>query len=302
MAVYRDGPTSGPTVLAVHGYPDNASVWDGVSALLADRFQVVRYDVRGAGASDRPPDRERYRLDYLVADLEAVCAATSPSAPVHLLAHDWGSIQAWAAISDHRLAGRIASFTSISGPCLAQVRPWLAASLRRRRFGRVGRQLLHSYYLVGFQLPLLPELLWRSRLVDRILDRTDRREGVAGAGSASYRRALADKVNGLQLYRANLFGRGSGRAASAGGSGAGRSRTGSLTTEVPVQVLAPKSDPFVTQALQLQAPVPYTKSLYRRPVPGGHWLPVTNPGLVAQACTELVELVEFGRPAAGLVS
>ncbi|EUA34410.1 alpha/beta hydrolase family protein [Mycobacterium xenopi 3993] len=36
-----------PTILAVHGYPDNHHVWDGVAAELADRYNVVTYDVRG---------------------------------------------------------------------------------------------------------------------------------------------------------------------------------------------------------------------------------------------------------------
>ena len=37
---------------------------------------------------------------------------------VHLLAHDWGSIQAWAAVTDESVMGKVASFTSISGPHL----------------------------------------------------------------------------------------------------------------------------------------------------------------------------------------
>ena len=38
-----------PTVLAIHGYPDNHHVWDGVAAQLSHTYNVVAYDVRGAG-------------------------------------------------------------------------------------------------------------------------------------------------------------------------------------------------------------------------------------------------------------
>src|SRR5689334_16894269 len=93
LAVRVTGDPGRPTVLLVHGYPDNSAVWDGVVARLAGRFRVVRYDVRGHGESDAPPDRAGYRMRHLAADLVAVVRATSPDTPVHLVAHDWGSIQ-----------------------------------------------------------------------------------------------------------------------------------------------------------------------------------------------------------------
>ena len=47
---YR-GPDDAPTVLCVHGYPDNGEVWDALADALGDSYRVVTYDVRGAGAS-----------------------------------------------------------------------------------------------------------------------------------------------------------------------------------------------------------------------------------------------------------
>ncbi|WP_197522084.1 TetR/AcrR family transcriptional regulator, partial [Mycobacterium gordonae] len=46
---YTDIDPARPTVLAIHGYPDNHHVWDGVAELLCGRYNVVAYDVRGAG-------------------------------------------------------------------------------------------------------------------------------------------------------------------------------------------------------------------------------------------------------------
>src|ERR1051326_5334046 len=98
LLVKEQGVVGRPVVVLLHGYPDNSTVWDRVAELLAERFHVVRYDVRGAGGSGAPGDRGGYRLDRLAADLAAVVRAVSPGRPVHLVAHDWGSIQGWHAV------------------------------------------------------------------------------------------------------------------------------------------------------------------------------------------------------------
>src|SRR3954470_8680007 len=85
LAVFETGPADAPTVVAVHGYPDNHTLWDEIAARLATEFHVVTYDVRGAGASDKPTDRAAYRMDRLTDDLIAVLDATSPDQPVHLV-------------------------------------------------------------------------------------------------------------------------------------------------------------------------------------------------------------------------
>ena len=92
IAVFETGDPALTTVVAVHGYPDNHTLWDGVVEQLAADYHVVTYDVRGAGASEVPAGRPGYRIPRLVEDLAAVLDATSPHAPAHLLAHDWGSI------------------------------------------------------------------------------------------------------------------------------------------------------------------------------------------------------------------
>src|SRR5687767_11707346 len=92
LAVDEGGTSGAPTLLLVHGYPDTSAVWADVAARLRDRYHVVTYDVRGAGASGAPEGRRGYTLDLLVADLAAVADAVSPHRPVHLVGHDWGSI------------------------------------------------------------------------------------------------------------------------------------------------------------------------------------------------------------------
>ena len=75
-AVTEGHPDSTPLVL-VHGYPDNLRVWDKVSAALSQEYLVIRYDVRGAGESDKPRKTRDYRLALLADDLQAVVDASS---------------------------------------------------------------------------------------------------------------------------------------------------------------------------------------------------------------------------------
>jgi len=49
------GPTSGPAVVLLHGFPLNRSMWDDQIDALASRFRVLIPDLRGHGASDAPP-------------------------------------------------------------------------------------------------------------------------------------------------------------------------------------------------------------------------------------------------------
>ncbi|EUA90165.1 alpha/beta hydrolase fold family protein [Mycobacterium ulcerans str. Harvey] len=119
LAVYHYTPLDPqrPTILAIHGWPDNHHLWDPVAELLGDRYNVVAYDVSGSGESSCPASRSGYRLEQLVSDTGAVIDSLGVDR-VHLLAHDWGSIQGWAAVTADSVMEKVASFTSISGPHL----------------------------------------------------------------------------------------------------------------------------------------------------------------------------------------
>jgi pimeloyl-ACP methyl ester carboxylesterase len=250
LEVYERGDRTRPTLVAVHGYPDDHGVWDGMAAALADRFHVVTYDVRGAGASQRPAETDAFRITQLVGDLAAVVDAVSPDAPVHLLGHDWGSIQCWAALPDPRLAGRISTYTSISGPALDYGAAWLRDLRAHPRAG--ARQLTHSMYLLAFQLPWLPEFAMRRGWLERL---------------SHHRAELPDQLAGLSLYRANL-------------RRVGRPRP--VPDGVRVQVVVPDRDPYVTAAFATESPRPWVTDLCVQRIPGGHWVVSRDPAAVAE--------------------
>jgi NAD(P)-dependent dehydrogenase (short-subunit alcohol dehydrogenase family)/pimeloyl-ACP methyl ester carboxylesterase len=273
LAVYESGIEDAPTVVAIHGYPDNHTVWDGVVELLAADHHVVTYDVRGAGESDKPGARSAYRATQLVDDLAAVLDAVSPDEPVHLLAHDWGSMQAWPAVMGNLLAGRIATFTSISGPSLDYAGVWIRHGYRHPRAAL--RQLAHSYYIMLFQLPGLPEAAARAGLIDRGARNGGRRWRSALAATGTPARTEADQLNGISLYRANMLTRMS----------APRPRR----TTIPVQIVVPNHDPYATAELVTEAPKPWVDDLTVRHIAGGHWVVSERPDVIARLAREFIE-------------
>lgn len=255
----HSAPRAGkPHVVLVHGYPNRQELWRRTIAELdLDDVHVVTYDVRGAGASDAPADQDGYRTELLVEDLVAVVESTVPEGEsVHLVGHDWGSVQLWdvvaAEAADPRLRGRVASFTSISGPSLDHV-----AHLIRHRDGRELRllnQSVRSSYVSFFHLPVLPELLWTGP------------GRLAGINPD-------DARNGLNLYRANIRRR--------------MRHPGELRTDVPVQVVQPRRDPFVTEVM-LEDLELACSDLTIAYVDAGHWVPRSHPRELAALVTQHV--------------
>lgn len=131
IAVYHEGNPDGPTVVLVHGFPDSHVLWDGVVPLLAERFRIVRYDNRGVGRSSVPKPISAYTMAHFADDFDAVIGELSPGEPVHVLAHDWGSVGVWEYLRRPGASDRVASFTSVSGPSQDHLVNYVYGGLRR---------------------------------------------------------------------------------------------------------------------------------------------------------------------------
>ncbi|GAA1947677.1 SDR family oxidoreductase [Kitasatospora viridis] len=287
LAVFEQGDPTAPTLLLVHGYPDTHRVWDEVAAELAADHHVVRYDVRGAGQSGVPDSREGYRLAQLAADLFAVADAVSPDRPVHVVAHDWGSLQSWEAVTEPGAERRIASYTTMSGPCLDHMGHWIRHRLRRptpRHLKQLLVQGAHSWYITAFHLPVLAPAAWRlglARAWPRVLRDLEHVEPRPGHPQASLKK---DAVRGIELYRANM--RPTLRHP--------RERP----TEVPVQLITLRRDRYVNAFLSegLERWVP---DLTRRQLNATHWSALLQRApAVAGMVREFTARVEAGAPAA----
>ncbi|OBB80202.1 alpha/beta hydrolase [Mycobacterium colombiense] len=284
---YTDIDPGRPTILAIHGYPDNHHVWDGVATTLGRRFNVVAYDVRGAGQSSTPADRSGYRLPQLVADVGAVIERLGVN-NVHLLAHDWGSIQAWAAVTDDAVMGKIASFTSVSGPHLNYAGKFLRSARTPQALFDVAKQILASSYIWFFLCPGVPELAIRSRATVKVFEAVERigGSGTRGGRGAAYRSA-DDYLNGLNLYRANM-------------PAPILSPPAQLPqTTVPVQVLVARQDYFVSPALQrFTGSIPQGSRVVS--IEGGHWVVTAYPDVIARLTGEWVDLIAQSTDRRGL--
>ncbi|MCV7193427.1 alpha/beta fold hydrolase [Mycolicibacterium brumae] len=277
---YTEIDPARPTILAIHGYPDNHHVWDGVAEDLSSRFNVVAYDVRGAGDSGEPADRSGYLFPQLVADANAVIDHLGVD-QVHLLAHDWGSIQGWAVVTDPAVMPKIASYTSISGPNLAYAGKFLRSARDARSLVDIAKQGLASYYTLLFQAPKVPELFWRSKWGPRLLTNLER-IGRRGPASQSVPRTERDYVNGVNLYRANMPGSFLNPPADP------------PRTTVPVQLVIPSMDMFVTPALQ-RFHAGFTDGGRVVPIEGGHWVVTADPEVIARLTTEWVDATDAAR-------
>jgi pimeloyl-ACP methyl ester carboxylesterase len=167
--VLDDGPVDGPAVVLLHGFPERASHWDGVSAILHEHgLRTLAPDQRGYSPGARPRGRWAYRTSNLVGDVVALIERYG--APVHLVGHDWGAAIAW--ITAARRPDLVLTLTTVSVPHPAAFARSMLSSDQARR----------SWYFLPFQPPLLLEavarrtdamarLLGRGGLTDAELER-----------------------------------------------------------------------------------------------------------------------------------
>lgn len=292
LACREEGDPEGPTVVLVHGWPDSHVLWDGVVPLLADRFRVIRYDNRGVGGSGAPKATSAHAMARYADDLAAVLDAASPEDPVHVLAHDWGSVGVWEFLARPEAPARIASFTSVSGPSTDHLNRFVIDGLKRpyrpRRFVRALTQLLRLTYMAAFSVPVLAPALvrvaFRAGAMERVL-RT--RDGIPADRIHHSDTFAADAAASMKVYPANYF-----RSLARGRK--------DHRVDVPVQVIVNAKDPFVRPYLYDDAQR-WCSRLWRRDVQAGHWAPMSHPQVLATAVAELADALGGGAPARTLL-
>lgn len=134
----------GPLVLLLHGFPEFWWCWrDQMESLAAQGFHAVAVDLRGYGASDKPP--RGYDLFTLAADVAGLVRALGEQTAT-VVGHDWGGALAWA-------VGAL--YPQVLHRLVAVSMPHPLAYRAAVRSG--GPQLAASKYLLGWQLPWRPE-------------------------------------------------------------------------------------------------------------------------------------------------
>jgi pimeloyl-ACP methyl ester carboxylesterase len=152
LHVVQSGPSDGPLVLLLHGFPEFWYGWRKQIDALADAgYRVWVPDQRGYNLSEKPPHVADYQTWKLAADVVGLIDAAGRE-KAFIVGHDWGGIIAWNIAMHH--AARVERVAILNVPHPAA---------RPRQLHRLLRQLRKSWYILFFQLPWLPEGLTRLR-------------------------------------------------------------------------------------------------------------------------------------------
>jgi len=157
--IAEHGPADGPLVLLLHGFPEFWWSWRHQLVALGDAgFHAVAPDLRGYGATDKPP--RGYDAYTLTADVAGLVRALGAK-DAYLVGSDWGGYLAWSTAALHPDVVNRLAVVGMPHP------------LRfRRALLTDGQQRRMSAYMGFFQVPSVPEKrLEQGDLVAALLDR-----------------------------------------------------------------------------------------------------------------------------------
>lgn len=166
LHVVEAGPSDGPLVILLHGFPEFWWGWRHQISPLADAgYHVVAPDMRGYNRSERPAGIDAYRLETLTADVLGLADSFGANR-FRLVGHDWGGVVAWDLAASH--PGRLERLAVINGP-----HPDLWFQVMKRS----ATQAFRSSYAAFFQLPRVPEAVLSAsgfRVLRAMLERSSR--------------------------------------------------------------------------------------------------------------------------------
>jgi pimeloyl-ACP methyl ester carboxylesterase len=91
LTVNLVGPRQAPTLVMIHGFSADMTVWHFQWKELSRDFRCVLYDQRGHGGSGPAPEGD-YSLEALGHDLKAILDHAAPAGPVALIGHSLGGM------------------------------------------------------------------------------------------------------------------------------------------------------------------------------------------------------------------
>ncbi len=255
---------SAPLVVLLHGFPQFWWAWrHQLTALAAAGYRVAAMDLRGFGASDKPP--RGYDTVTGAADVAAVVRALGQSQAV-VVGHDVGAWIAWSMPLLQPKATRAIAVVSMGHPLTMR-----SAAMRGRQRQAFGR-------LAGFQVPILPERRLRKGTEVEAILRQWSAPSVAGfpdpASVHRYRRAMQVPFvahTSMEYFRwmvRSRWRRDGRRFATAVRP----------AVEVPVLQLHGGHDPWVLPEVAAQSAYRVAGPLTSAVLPGaGHFLPEEAP-------------------------
>ncbi|MDJ0557438.1 MAG: alpha/beta hydrolase [Microcoleaceae cyanobacterium MO_207.B10] len=193
---------SGPLMLMLHGFPEFWYSWRHQIPEFAQDHQVVALDLRGYNESDKPEETSAYVMAEFIQDIEETIKELGYEKCI-LVGHDWGGAIAWYFAYAH--PEMVEKLIVMNIPHPAKFREGLGTP----------EQLLRSWYIFLFQLPLLPELMlkfddyegigaiFKNTAVDKLAFNEADLEAYKDA--AAKRGALTSMINYYRNIFAGLF-------------------------------------------------------------------------------------------------
>lgn len=190
---------AGSLVMLLHGFPEFWYSWRfQISALAEAGYHVVAPDLRGYNKSDKPPGRNQYHIDVLANDVAGFIRGMA-NQQATVVGHDWGGGIAWKVASAYpELVKRLIVLNA----------PHPAVFMREMR---TLKQLQKSWYMFFFQIPYLPEIVfraWNYALMDRAFRQEPvRQNAFSPQDIARYKAAISEPgalTSGINYYRANI--------------------------------------------------------------------------------------------------
>jgi pimeloyl-ACP methyl ester carboxylesterase len=138
-----EGPEEGPVIVLLHGFPElNISWRHQIPELAAAGYRVLAPNQRGYAGSVRDGS---YATADLAADVVAMLDAVGAERAV-VVGHDWGGGVAWTVAQLY--PERVTALVAMNCP---------PPRVLGEHLLRSPRQLRKSWYMLFFQLPVLPE-------------------------------------------------------------------------------------------------------------------------------------------------
>lgn len=251
-----------PLLFFIHGFPDGPEVWDSQVSYFSPSHLVITPYARGRGQSEAASDLGRYELDSVTLDYLEILRYADPKRqrPVVVIGHDIGSIYAWSLA--RALGARLHSLIILNGVSLDQM---------AKRLTRHPHQILKSWYIAAFQIPLLPELIlnqWKIPLI-KWARRGEKQTVLAGDEQLDMKSAISP-------YRANFKHFLKQRFAQY------------PPIEAPVLILFGKNDPSleIPTSEEIQASA---KNFTIRVLNSNHWVQLDDPKRVNRLIDEFIQ-------------
>ncbi len=253
----------GPLILMLHGFPEFWYSWRYQIPEFAKDYRVVALDLRGYNDSEKPQKRGAYAMAELIKDVEGVIKGLGYDRCI-LVGHDWGGDIAWSFAYAH--PEMLEKLIVMNFPHPVK----FAEALRSNP-----QQMLRSWYILFFQLPLLPEFLFQvdnyraiaSSFIDSAIDKT----AFTPEDLAAYKNAAAKPgaITAMLNYYRNIF------------PGILNQREWDVLG-VPTLMIWGENDRFLGKELTYDTQA-YVKDFQLRYIPNcSHWVQQEQPNLVNQ--------------------